>query len=127
MMAAGEVWVSLGCDLGTHKRKKRTRMWHYAGGYIQFISSNIDAESDYYQEVAEQIYFRLLEEARNADWRIILEITKVCYKPDGAEHDIDSLWVWFDVGALTLERAEASRERLLEVLHTAIESAPAPA
>lgn len=124
MIAGGDLWISLGCDLGTHTRTKRTRAWHYAGGYIQFISSDIYADRDYYKSVAEHIHRMLGQQVGREDWLAILEVREVCYKPDGAEDYIDSLWVWFDAGALSPSRANAGRERLLDTLRAAIDCAP---
>ena len=53
----------------------------------------------------------MLEQAvRGEDWLAIFEIREVYYKADRVEDYIESLWVWFDVGALNPSRASAGRE-----------------
>jgi hypothetical protein len=91
-----------------------------AGGYVQFASRTIDSNYENYKIVAEHLFEVLNDAPRKGDWRVRFEIGDVCYKLEGVELETVSLWVWFDIGAATADRAEKGRERFLQRLEGAL-------
>lgn len=119
LMARDTKWVSLGCDIGSRITRK-TRHQHFAGGYIQFTHIDLQSPYDLYEQTAENLYHHLYSAAANDDWHVHFSIAEVAYTVEQEEWDVASLFVWFDAGASTIERATASRERLLDALRMAV-------
>lgn len=112
--------ISLGCDLGEHTDPgSRLQTRRRAGGYVQVADARAkDAEGDFLKRVADHIEVLLRSAVEGDRWSVRLALGRVVY--EFAERvEAHSIWIWFDAKASTIERARASRERLLKAIATA--------
>lgn len=112
--------LTLGCDLGTHEEKKRNVRF-VAGGYFQLLSASyMDREPEDYRILARAIAKFTRIRASNYKWSLRFVLTFVDLKLDHCNELIPSLWTWFFATSNAPEEALASREILIETLHSAL-------
>lgn len=116
-------FISLGCDLGEHTdpaSQLNTR--RRAGGYVQIADARMkDVDGTFLKRAAAHIEITLNAKAGTDRWSIRFVLTRVAYEFN-ERVEAHSFWLWFDAKASTLDKARASRERLLGAIAAAAET-----
>lgn len=113
--------ISLGCDLGEHSDPaSRLQTRRRAGGYLQIADARMcDREGDFLKRAASHIERVIAQTATSDRWSVRFELNAVAYELE--EHvRAHSIWIWFDAKASTIEKAKASRERLITAITDAV-------
>jgi hypothetical protein len=110
--------VTLGCDLGEHKRDGLpSEISFAAGGYIQWVLRSPGVvDTDQYESLAETLARSLETLSEGHTWQCSFLIKPVNLKLDDVGL-VPSHWIWFDALSGSSPSARKSRERLLGSLH----------
>lgn len=117
---AGSPIFSLGCDIGSYRRRKTVRHQYATGGYVQLLAADY-ASRDVadYKALAERLATPVRLAAEPEDWEAAFLLQTVQLNLDDYGDEVISLCVEFNAWADSAAAAKASRERLVLTLRQA--------
>ncbi|MBP2498391.1 hypothetical protein ABID82_005077 [Methylobacterium sp. PvP062] len=109
--------MSVGCDLGSHKRGgERLSRRHWAGGYIQIAQLPLAPPNRAgLFAIAKTAESKLRAQAGQDTWKVAFALCPTHFKFQELL-ETETLWIWFDAAASGHEKALLARERLLSTL-----------
>lgn len=119
----GSPIFSLGCDIGTYRRRKAVQHQYATGGYVQLLATDYASRDDAdYRSLAERLAAAVELAAELEDWEASFLLQTVQLNLDGYRDEVTSLSVEFNAWAASAAAAKASRERLVRALRLACSS-----
>ena len=114
----GSALFSLGCDLGTfRKRSADNGPRHATGGYVQLLATDYNRwEMDDYKALAKRLAPPIEASAGSDNWDVRFLLQTVRFNLDGFNDELVSLVATFNAWGADAAAASASRERLVSVL-----------
>ena len=97
VVASQTLFMTIGCDLGAHREKRRNlKNPEVAGGYLQYASGDYaNVGADWYFSHAQAIECRVRRASRGYSWKMFLALKWCRFNLDEQVVDAPSVMVWF--------------------------------